>query len=67
MDDFWEQQLINLDNYQWKGFSQLFKEFWNLERATEYLQVKKTLASTLRGISSRERTISLDLLTTGID
>jgi hypothetical protein len=66
MDDFWEQQLINLDNYQWKGFSQLFKEFWNLERATEYLQVKKTLASTLRGISSRERTISLDLLTTGI-
>jgi hypothetical protein len=66
VDGLWEQQLINLDTYRWDEFSSLFKEYWDLERAEKYLQTKKTLASTVRGISSKQRAISIDLLTTGI-
>lgn len=64
--DLWEQQIINLDDYQWTGFSELFNQFWDLERAKRYLDTRKHLSKCLRGISSRERAISLDLLATGI-
>jgi hypothetical protein len=64
--DLWEQQLINLDDYRWDDFSILFKEYWDMGLAEKYLQAKKTLASTVRGISSKQRAISIDLLATGI-
>jgi hypothetical protein len=66
LDDFWEQQLINIDDYEWDGFSSLFKDYWNLERARDYLQVRRSLSKSLKGISSKNRVISIDLLTTGI-
>lgn len=66
IDACWEQQLINVDNYQWSGFSTLFDEYWDLDKAKEYLQTKKSLATTLKGISSKNRIISIDLLATGI-
>jgi energy-coupling factor transporter ATP-binding protein EcfA2 len=65
-DGLWEQQLLNLDSFQWKGFNELFQQYWNLEKAEEYLKTKKRLTQTLRGIGSKERSISIDLLTTGI-
>jgi ABC-type oligopeptide transport system ATPase subunit len=65
-DSLWEQQLINLDDYRWNEFSNSFKEYWNLEQAEKYLQTKKALSLTVKGITSKQRAISIDLLTTGI-
>jgi hypothetical protein len=66
LDDFWEQQLINIDDYQWDGFSSLFKNYWDLDRARSYLQIRRSFSQNLKGISSKNRAISIDLLTTGI-
>ncbi len=64
--DTWPKHLLNINAFDWKGFSSLFTNFWNRELAEVYLLNRKTLMNTLTGLSSKERAISLDLLSAGI-
>ena len=64
--DTWPKHLLNINAFDWKGFSSLFTNFWNPELAEVYLLNRKTLMNTLTGLSSKERAISLDLLSAGI-
>ncbi len=64
--DTWSKHLLNINAFDWKGFSSLFTNFWNRELAEVYLLNRKTLMNTLTGLSSKERAISLDLLSAGI-
>ena len=60
------QDLLDVDAYDWTGFSNLFANFWTRELAQVYLFTRKTLTGNLIGLSSVQKAISLDLLTTGI-
>ena len=64
--DTWQKHLFNINAFDWKGFNRLFANFWNPELAEVYLLNRKTLTNTLTGLSSKERAISLDLLSAGI-
>ncbi|MEL7405974.1 MAG: hypothetical protein AAFN00_03285, partial [Cyanobacteria bacterium J06558_2] len=65
-DDNWQGKLIDTEAYDWKGFSEKFDNFWDLELAQLYIDSRKILSKTTRGLGSQERSISIDLLTTGI-
>ena len=65
-DDNYQDKLMELDNIEWQGFSQKFKEFWDLNKAEIYLTIKNSLSKGLKGLNSTEKAISLDLITTGI-
>lgn len=60
------QDLLDVDAYNWDGFSELFTNFWTRELAQTYMLVRNTLTGNLIGLSSVQKAISLDLLTTGI-
>ena len=60
------QDLLDVDAYNWNGFSELFTKFWTRELAQTYMLVRNTLTGNLIGLSSVQKAISLDLLTTGI-
>ena len=62
----WQSGLIDISAYNWKGFNQVFEEFWDYDMAASFLTVRKELASSVRGLNSQQRAVSLDLLTTGI-
>ena len=62
----WHKHLLDLDSYDWKGFSDLFANYWDTELAEMFLITRKTLAKENLGLSSQQKAISLDLLTTGI-
>ena len=64
--DNWQSGLIDIDAYDWKDFSQEFKEFWNLDTARGFIDVRKILNSSVRGLSSLQRAVSLDLMACGI-
>ncbi len=64
--DNYPHHLLDIDDYDWKGFSNLFTSFWNRELAEVYLFTRKTLSKNLVGLTSQQRAISLDLLTTGV-
>lgn len=65
-DGSWQSQLLDLTSYDWKGFSQVFDEFWDIDMAEALITTRKILSKTVRGLSSQQRAISLDLLATGI-
>ena len=58
--------LIDIDAFNWNGFNSLHSNYWNTELAEVYLITRKAIAKSLAGLNSQQRTISLDLLTTGI-
>ena len=58
--------LLDIDSINWKGFSSLFADYWNLELAELYLITRNTLAKSNLGLTANQRAISLDLLATGI-
>ena len=64
--DNYSQKLIDLDTYDWKGFSQVFKEFWDLNMASIFISTRSALFGSVRGLSSKQRAISLDLIACGI-
>ncbi len=66
VDDSWQGKLLDLSAYDWKGFSKEFDEFWNIPMAEMFLATRSILAKSVKGLSSQQRAISLDLLTTGI-
>lgn len=58
--------LINTDLISWKDLDNEFKRYWDIERARDYLTVRKTLSRSLPRLTSTQKIVSLDLLTTGI-
>ena len=65
-DDSWQGKLLDLTAYNWKGFSECFQEFWDLEMAQMFLATRSILPKSVKGLGSQQRAISLDLLATGI-
>ena len=61
-----EQDLLDIDQINWRGFSKQFDEFWDYDCAEIYLSIRTTLTKHLKGLTSTEKTISLDLIATGI-
>lgn len=57
---------IDIDAYDWKGFSSVYKDFWDLNLAKSFIDNRKVLVQSLRGLSSTQRAVSLDLLAGGI-
>ena len=66
VDDSWQGRLLDLSAYNWKGFSKEFDEFWDIPMAEMFLTTRSILAKSVKGLSSQQRSISLDLLATGI-
>ncbi len=66
VDDSWQGRLLDLSAYNWKGFSEEFDTFWDLSMAEVFLSTRSILAKSVKGLSSQQRAISLDLLATGI-
>lgn len=64
--DNWQSKLLDIGAYDWKGFNKVFDEFWDIEMASVFYTTRKALSTSVKGLSSQERAISLDLLTTGI-
>ena len=66
LDDSWQGRLLDLSAYDWKGFSDEFDVFWDLEMAEMFLTTRGILTKSVKGLTSQQRAISLDLLATGI-
>ena len=62
----WQGKLLDLDAYDWTGFEQLFTEYWDMDKAKAFIDTRKAVYSSARGLSSQQRGISLDLISTGI-
>ena len=62
----WQESLLDISNIKWKGFSDLFEQFWTLEMAKGYLAGKKALMGYIKGLNSQERAICVDLIATGV-
>lgn len=58
--------LVSLDDYDWKGFSDLYRDFWDYNRAEDFLEARKELSRTAKGLTSQTRAISLDMMACGI-
>lgn len=65
-DGTWANNLLDLDAWNWKGFDQLFKSYWDIERAQKFVTIRRDLSQSVKGLSSQQRAISLDLLACGI-
>ena len=64
--DTWQSKLLDLDVYDWKGFSQVFAEYWDMDRAKAFIDIRKRLYQSVKGLTSQQRGISLDLMAAGI-
>jgi energy-coupling factor transporter ATP-binding protein EcfA2 len=64
--DSWQSKLLNLDAYDWSGFSDEFQKYWDLEKAQAFIETRRELTSSKVGLSSQQLAVSVDLLTTGI-
>ncbi|NJL51413.1 MAG: hypothetical protein HC930_02910 [Hydrococcus sp. SU_1_0] len=65
-DDDWQSKILDLDAYDWKGFGAIYKEYWDLDRAKEFVLTRRELSHSAKGLTSLQRAISLDLLACGI-
>lgn len=61
-----EQDLLDTDQINWQGFGRLFNDFWDYDCADIYLSIRATLVKHLKELTPTEKTISLDLIATGI-
>ena len=62
----WARDLIDVSHLDWNGFSDLFYDFWDIDLARLYLTNRNLLLKCLNGLNSQQRTISIDLITTGV-
>jgi hypothetical protein len=65
-NDNWYSNLLNIDAYDWKGFSSEFQSYWNLDKAQSFIETRRQLTSSKIGLNSQQLAVSVDLLTTGI-
>jgi hypothetical protein len=64
--DNWQNNLLDLDSLNWSGFSQGLDDFWDLDMASAFVTIRKVLSKSVKGLSSQQRAISLDLMACGI-
>ena len=62
----WQSELIDVTDYKWKGFREQYDEYWDLPTAARFVQTKKELSKSAKGLTSQQRAVSLDLMATGI-
>ncbi len=62
----WQSKLLDVDACDWGGFSEEFDAFWDLELAQAFVITRKLLSKSVKGLTSQQRTISLDLMACGI-
>jgi hypothetical protein len=62
----WQRNLLDLDAWDWTGFDTVFENYWDIEMASAFITTRRTLSQTAKGLSSQQRSISLDLLACGI-
>ena len=62
----WQGKLLDLDAYDWSGFNEVFADYWDMEMAKAFIVTRKVLSQTIKGLTSQQRGISLDLMATGI-
>jgi len=62
----WQLKLLDVGAYDWKGFSQVFDDFWNLDMGAMFLETRKLLSTMSLGFTSQQAGITADLLTTGL-
>jgi hypothetical protein len=65
-DGSWQSNLLDLDTWDWKGFNTVFDDFWDIDLASAFVTIRRVLSQTAKGLSSQQRSISLDLLACGI-
>lgn len=64
--DDWHSKLLNIDAYDWSGFSNEFQRYWDLDKAQSFIETRRSLLQSKIGLNSQQFAISTDLLTTGI-
>jgi hypothetical protein len=62
----WIDNILDIDTIAWKGFNQTFDDYWDEARSREFLLLRKEVAKKVRGLSSLQRAICLDLITCGV-
>ena len=65
-DENYHKNLVNVDVYNWRGFDKELDAFWDMDMASAYFDVRTALSQSVSGLTSQQRAISIDLLTTGI-
>lgn len=65
-DGNWQSKLLDVSAYNWKGFSEVFDDFWDVDMAGIFIATRQALSDCTKGLTSQQRAISLDLLATGI-
>ena len=62
----WQDNLIDDMAYDWKGFNELYSDYWDLNKANTFLSYRKLFSGSVPGLNSQQRIISLDLIATGL-
>jgi hypothetical protein len=62
----WSNCLIDTTAYDWKGLAKVFDEFWDMDMAQAFMVTRRALVNNAGSLSSQQRAISLDLLSTGL-
>ena len=57
---------LSVDDIDWEGCDSSFRAFWTLRKCEEWLEVRKSIPKRLKGMTSNQRVIIFDLVTTGI-
>lgn len=65
-DSNWQDKLLNLDDYSWKGFNKVYADFWSLELGQSFVAARRIVSKITKGYTSQQRLISLDLLACGL-
>ncbi|NJO99102.1 MAG: hypothetical protein HC764_26505 [Pleurocapsa sp. CRU_1_2] len=65
-DSDWQSKILDLDAYDWKDFSSIYKDYWDINRAKDFIEARRGLTQTASGLTSQQRAISLDLIACGV-
>ena len=66
VDGAWQDKILDLDTYDWSGFETNFRGEWDLEQAGIFIKMRDLLGQSVKGLTSQQRSMSLDLMATGI-
>lgn len=64
--DNWQSKYIDIDAYDWKGFSDLFDDYWDLDMAGVFAMYREVLRKSVKGLGTQQRAISIDLMACGM-
>ena len=60
--DNWQHGLLNIDAYDWSGFSDEFQAYWDLEKAQQFIETRRELTQSYVGLSSQQLAINASLV-----